>query len=63
MLSTIEELRETCKSPEYRKRTAQALTETCQMLAKEMRYPEDLRKPERVAFLEGHIKKLEAVLV
>ena len=47
---------------EQSRRVIQALDETNVLLAKEMRYAPDLRKPEYIARLERHIAKLVAML-
>lgn len=45
-----------------RRKVLQALTQTCELLEKEMRYSPDLRKPDYIAWLEKHIAKLESML-
>ncbi len=50
-------------TPNYMLRTKQALTETRLALSKELRYSADLRKHDRVAYLESHIVKLETAII
>lgn len=45
-----------------RKRTLDALTETCEALEKAMRYQPHLRDEKLIAFYESHIAKLEKML-
>jgi hypothetical protein len=49
-------------TPEYRRRTIESLTETCQALEKEMKYSASVRDQKQVSFLESHIRKLELAL-
>lgn len=44
------------------RRTRQALTETHQLLSKELSYSLHLQKADRIAFYRTHIAKLEAML-
>lgn len=47
---------------EQRRRVTQSLTETCQLLEREMGYSAHLQNAERIAFYRSHISKLEAML-
>ena len=47
---------------EQRRRTMEALTETCQKLEKEMSYSPDLRKNGMIDFYNSHIAKLNTML-
>lgn len=62
-MNTIETIRANINAnPALRPRTVAALAETQRLLAKELRYPADLRKTDYIASLEAHIVKLKAVL-
>ncbi len=50
-------------SLERSRRIKQALAETEHLLAKEMKYSADLRKPKYLAFLRGHIAKLKGMML
>ncbi len=50
-------------SPERSRRIKKALAETEHLLAKEMKYSADLRKPKYLAFLRGHIAKLKGMML
>jgi len=45
-------------TPERIKRVEKAILETQNQIDREMAYPEDLRKTERVEWLEGHKSRL-----
>lgn len=45
-----------------RRRITQALAETEQLLAREMRHVPELRRPDQIAFYERHIARLTGYL-
>jgi len=47
---------------EQTRRTREALAETERLLAKELRYAPDLRKPELLASYKAHIARLQLML-
>ena len=49
-------------TPERIRRIVSALNETQDKLAKERRHPEDLQHKDMIAFYNGHIAKLLAML-
>lgn len=49
-------------SNETRRKVLQALTETCVALERAMRYSPEFRDMPLIAFYEGHIAKLKAML-
>jgi hypothetical protein len=49
-------------SPEYTRRTIQAMDETQRLIDKEMRYSPDLRKQDYLASLHRHVAKLTTML-
>lgn len=53
----------TTLTAEQVKRVKAAIVETQGLLAKEMRYSEDLRKQDKIAFYHAHIAKLENMLL
>lgn len=49
-------------TPEYRRRTQDALNETYRLLEKELTYPEDLQHTDMIGFYRSHITRLETLL-
>ena len=49
-------------TPERIRRITSAMIETQDKLNKELRYSEDLQKPEMIAFYRSHLDKLSAML-
>lgn len=52
----------TITTPDQRRRTLEALSETCRLLSREESYLPHNQKPERIAEYKAHIAKLEGML-